>query len=303
MRQCFLLLIFILIEISAFAEKQDSLFVSVGSNGWIAKHKVTVGEDVFMLSIRYHVPPAVLSAANNITYQEQLQVNSKIIIPLGGYNLITSKPANTDARPLYFKVNNENLQHIARITGVSQRTIQSWNSLETNELYKGQVLTVGWVLYENTDLIQKSKLSNAKTSPIRIEEDGMSGPRIPHTETIIIKMPDTARIDTLSEGERLFMAQTSDGTVVASEKGTGVFFKRAGKATNGIYFAFHNSARRGTILKLYNPGTDKTVYAKVIGKVPANGTFYNAVFGISSDAKTALGTSSDKVWCDISYAP
>ncbi len=108
---------------------------------------------------------------------------------------------------------------------------------------------------------------------------------------------------TVSPEERLYLSQTNHGMYTANDKGSCVFFEMAGKIRNGKYYAFHNLARRGTIIKIYNPGNDSVVYAKVLGPIPAGKQYYNSILGLSSGAKRQLGVNQDKLWCEISYAP
>jgi hypothetical protein len=89
----------------------------------------------------------------------------------------------------------------------------------------------------------------------------------------------------------------------ANDKGTAVFFDMPGKAKGNKFYAFHNLARRGTIIKIYNPGNDKVVFAKVLGPIPTTKQNHNSIIGISGGAKAKLGTNQTKLWCEVSYAP
>jgi LysM repeat protein len=308
MLKTFFFSIAILWSLSSFAQKTDSIFVSHDDKGWVIRHKVKPKETVLSLARRFHVPPAMVADMNSVTYQQQLTANSKVYIPLGAYNLLTAKPLNTqETRPIYRKVgDDESLYSIARATGVSQRTIQKWNNLDYIELHKGQILLVGWVLYDNTSLTKPQKEQVAKTEPPVVKPSESSIKVTMHVpDTIYYNPNDTlALADTmLSEGAQLFNQQTFDGSSVTEEKGTAAFFKGGGFSSNGIYFAFHNTAKRGTIIKIYNPGTGKTVYAKVIGPLPVREIFHNAIIGISNDAKAELEVPGQKMWAEISYAP
>lgn len=296
------------VSVCSFAQKPDSIFVAPHEGGWAVVHRVKAGEQVMSLSRRYYAPPAMVADANKVGFQQQLTAGSTMLVPLGAYNYLKAKPAGNDFRPLYVKAGNDPLYKIARATGVSQRQLQDWNMLPTTEVKKGQVLLIGWIRFDQTNLQNSSTPKNNTVSQgIKVEEeDPMNRKRHGNTiETIYIPMPDTLTkpADTLSEGEEQFLAQTQNGAVKVDEKGSAAFFQRAGKSENGIYFAFHNTARRGTIIKIFNPGTEKTVYAKVIGKIPTRDIFYNTILGISSDARAELETGGDKVWCEISYAP
>ncbi|WP_276134947.1 hypothetical protein [Polluticoccus soli] len=122
-------------------------------------------------------------------------------------------------------------------------------------------------------------------------------------DTIII-IKKAAPIDTLSPEEKLFMEQTHSGTKITEEKGGAVFFGNGSKikGTN-LYYAFHNTAPKGTIIKVYNPGTEKTIYVKVLSVIPGTKQYHNSIIGISAGAKQELGVADEKTWCVLEYAP
>ena len=70
-----------------------------------------------------------------------------------------------------------------------------------------------------------------------------------------------------------------------------------------MYFALHGTAPKGTIIKVYNPGTDKQVFVKVIGTLPGTKQYYNSIIGIAGGAKDVLGVTDEKAWCELKYAP
>ncbi|RYF96324.1 MAG: hypothetical protein EOO00_03010 [Chitinophagaceae bacterium] len=182
------------------------------------------------------------------------------------------------------------------------------NRIETNVLNKGQVVQIGWVRYDATDITKKKDTAATGKTPVKAvirKDQAISSQKL---GPISVKVPVTDTLhpvadSTISEGEQQYLAQTNDGMSESSEKGTAVFFKRVGRSTNGIYLAFHNTAKRGTILKVTNLGTNKTVYARVIGPVPKTGQYYNALVGISNDAVVDLDVRDEKAWCEISFAP
>lgn len=88
------------------------------------------------------------------------------------------------------------------------------------------------------------------------------------------------------------------------ESGTAVFFTSQDKPQSSkTVFAFHNTVPKGRVIKVYNPGTGKTAYVKVLGPIPETKQYHNAVIGIGSAAKQALGVVEDKAWCELKYAP
>ena len=254
----FLMLCFL--TINAYAQNRDSLFVVPKDNGWVIMHSVKRGETLFMLSRRYHVPPAMLSDANGLSYQSNLNNNSVIKIPLGAFNLLKDKRVQMeDARPLYYRVQNEdNLYHISRYSGVQQRTVQEWNNLPDNIVQQGQVLFVGWVLYDATqvgtnggqsqDVPQRPAVNstnsqsptNAKpATSFSMSASPGGNDKYSNVEIDTIKKgnaTDTAHI--VTEIEQLYMSQTNNELNTTTEKGPAVFFEMAGGASATVFYAF-----------------------------------------------------------------
>lgn len=294
MIKAFFIFLISLISYSCFA--QDSLFVIEKNGKWVIPHTVNEGETVFTIARNYHVPPAMLADANGINYGTALSAGSIITIPLSAYNQLTQKPANSDEKELYYHAQErDNLFRIAQYAGVKQRQLQEWNGLPDNNIYPGQTLFVGWVLYDATNPIV------SPANKITVKQTNVPD------EVIQTNLPDTAvrNTNTVLE-ENTFSSQTNNGINVVTEKGKVVFFDMVGKVKSkggNIYYAFHATAPRGRVIKVYDPGTDKTVYAKVLGPLPQTKQYAGAIMGISAGAKKVLGVNENKAWCEISYAP
>jgi LysM repeat protein len=304
------------------AQRNDSLFVQHQDHGWAIRHAVKAGETVFSLARKYHTPPAILADVNEINYQTALVLNQKVMVPLGAYNQLKAKPEGQEYRPLYYRVKqDDDLHAIARASAVSMRTVQQWNGMMDNELMPGKVLTVGWVLYDNTAL----PTAGTKTEGIPVRQPMTVAPAQPvntgvakqpiaalsrpkgRDTVIIIKKPKPEAVpvvdSTESEEERQYLVQTSNEERVETEKGPVSFYGSAkGGGSNGTFYAFHNTVAKGTIIKVHNPGSDKTIYVKVLGPMPATRLYHNSVLGISSKAREALGAATEKAWCELSYA-
>jgi len=278
----------------------DTLHVVFHKDSWAIEHKVLQGETLFMLSQKYHVPPVLLTEMNDLDFQASLKGGEILFIPFGPYNQAKAEPVNRyNARPLYYIVKKyDNLYRLAHLAGVQQKTIQQWNGMPDNYIEEGDRLFVGWVLYsaavENT--------GNTVSNTGRLKSKYIDNDQVDKTETVVIRK--VKHDDTLTAIERKYNEQTRDGLVTTEEKGTAVFYTNKGKLNStNTFFAFHNSAKPGTIIKVFNPGTNKTVFVKVLGPVPNTKMYYNSIIGISSGAKAALLVTEDKAWCELQYAP
>ncbi|HTN45948.1 MAG TPA: LysM peptidoglycan-binding domain-containing protein [Flavipsychrobacter sp.] len=315
-----LILLLLFVSFSSFA-KNDSLFVWQGEDGWILKHKVKTGETVFSIARNYHIPPVMLGEANEINIQEKPAPGSMLFIPLGAYNLKSDGIQTGEMRPLYHRLRTgESLKRLAKNSNVTQRRLMDWNNSTEDDIYEGQTLFVGWLLYDGTSITSapatasppKQGASTPVSSKPGIPASGTSTTqqRLPPTTpavkgdtTYVIYLPKT--VDTTeeekSEAETLFDAQTMEGTRVSREKGPAAFFKSA-NSNASFYYAFHNTAPKGTIIKVRNINNGKTVFVKVLGLIPQTGMYHNAIIGISSGARAALDIRDEKAWCELTYA-
>ena len=310
------LLLFICMLGGTFCFAQNKKFaVQYKKDNLVIEHKVLKGETVFSIARKYHVPPSMLTDVNSISYQANLTEGGIIDVPLAIYNHINEAPEYmNDVRPLYYTVDGrESMSRVVKITGVPQRKIEKWNNLPDNNIHDGQELMVGWVLYDATPMTQDVKEPDnvVKTrgdwSTRAIEDKNEKTPKYTYVpeRTLDNLQPDTVgafkKCDTvLSADGELYMSQTLHEQRVIEEKGPAVFFAAANSAPKSLY-AFHNSARRGAIIKVFNPGTGKAVYVKVIGTIPATAQYYNSVIGISAAAKKELGVRENKMFCELTY--
>ena len=330
MLRVFLLVLFV--SISALTKAQiivqtegavpkgpDTLHVVFHDDKWVIAHTIKWGETLFKLSKRYHVPPALLADMNKLSYQTGLVPDSTLYIPLGAYNQVKRNATErTDVRPLYYIVRKyDNLFRIAHLSGVQQKQMQKWNKMPDNYIEEGRRLFVGWVLYDmtaeeagveevNKKKKKKEKEENVDTAVVKKKQRKVGYDTIKKVvdgKTVIVLRKNWR--DTLPKIERLYMSQTSDEKLLVEEKGAAAFFEMKNKPSSGAkkFYAFHNTAKVGTIIKVRNPGTDKTVFVKVLGPVPDTKQYHNCIIGISSGAKEKLLAEEDKLWCELKFAP
>lgn len=293
---------------------KDAMHVTTRYNKWVIQHKVSDGETVFDAARRFHVPPAMVSDVNKSGYKDELKAGSTLYIPVGAYNLIQVEPENNfSSRPLFYKVTKyDNLFKIAHMADISQRQLKEWNDLQSNDVSEGQELFIGWIMYESLTLNESGRGEatqgrtvrnrTATSSRARRNQPDSRGPRVVR-DTVIVVRKARSPLDGLPEIEKKYMQQTNMEQEYKEERGSAVFFDMQGKVGAGnTYYAFHDTARPGTIIKVHNPGTHKVIFAKVLGKLPATKEYHNSLIGISSDAKNELLITENKAWCELRYA-
>lgn len=300
---CLLLLLLCSLTFKSFA--QDTLWVKkIDGKAFIA-HKAQSGEDIFLLSKKYNVPPAVLADVNNLSYQSGLSTGSTVWIPVDNYNFIRVESV-VKSKPIYYKVNRgDALKDVTRMINVAQSTLQMWNHMSQQELSPGQVLLIGWVAFDAAQVPftpKNNTITNTQTTHtvpvIANQQNGnIAVSKITSFKDSVSKANDTVVI---SPYEQLYEDQIT-GHANNEESGAAVFYPIKMKLSEGVYYAFHNTAPKGTIIKVTNPANSNIIYAKVIGTIPKLADYNNCIIALSTNAAKGLMAKERRMFCRIEY--
>ena len=83
--------------------------------------------------------------------------------------------------------------------------------------------------------------------------------------------------------------------------GSAGVFKSTSGWQDGKYYCFNNDAAPGTVLKVTNNATGKSVYAKVLDAIPDIKQNSGLSVVLSNAAAEELGTGENKFDCVLSY--
>jgi LysM repeat protein len=291
-----LLLLVCLLCPAFFLAAQDSLWVQQEGHVLYIPHRVSRGETLFLLAARYGAPAAQAADLNGLDFQDGLAKGSVFKIPVGKFNYIRINSV-VDSRPIYFKVPpGTSLRDVSRMVQVSQSAVQRWNALAGPDIEAGSVLQVGWVKYDASKVPFADDLPTTDAPPDDADE------KLPP-----VVVEDSSRIpqDSLagpadSPFGRLFH-ERNEGRQLVSESGAAVFYVLKASVDETTFYAFHDTAPRGTILSIQNPANGKVVYAKVVGSLPKISEYHNALIGLSSNAIAALQAKDKRMFCNIKW--
>lgn len=87
-----------------------------------------------------------------------------------------------------------------------------------------------------------------------------------------------------------------------SETGEAGLFKSTSGWEDGKYYCLHNSSTPGTIVKITNASSGKTVYAKVLDQIPDIKQNAGLLVRISNAAAEELGAGEAKFDCTLTYS-
>jgi LysM repeat protein len=320
--------LFIFLYNISFAQK-SSLIIEGTSPALYLIHKVTPKENFYSVGRMYNVSPKDLAAYNNLQFENGLSVGKSLKIPLGENNFFQSgTAANNEALvPVYHHVQpKEGLYRVSiDYNKVPLSSIKKWNHLTSDDVGTGVPLIVGYLRVDKNQSPLASKSIDVEKDVTENEQpkkepisSAVNAERLPP-----VKKPDeptekkeaspvdsqstATTVDTKSTinfhggfFKKLYDSQSTDKSLV-NETGSAGIFKSTSGWQDGRYYCFNNNAAPGTVIKIVDYVTGKSVYAKVLDAIPDIKQNSGLLIIISNSAADELGAETPGFNCSFSY--
>lgn len=257
----------------------DSIGVEYENGRKIIIHELEAKETYYGLSRRYQVPVKDIIAANN---NKALKIGDTVRIPQEAMDTagnVTAAgdtttpqaapvPVLADGEYTAYKVGEgETLSTIAKRFIISVESIKRANGLTSESVQAGTIL----------------KIPNKELPPPP-----------PAANEIIVNDTDT------TAGTELDIPANRYGIRELTEKGVGVWIDDLTQE-GGSMLALHKTAPVGTVIKITNPMTQRTTFAKVVGKFADTAETKNAIIVISKSAASLIGVLDRRFQVEIAY--
>ena len=317
---------------ASYAQK-NKLTIEGNTSKIYLLHTVVPKENFYSIGRLYNVTAKELASYNNLQFENGLSVGETIKIPLTENNFLQAGSAGEGEAliPVYHSVlPKEGLYRISiNYNKVSLTNIKKWNHLQSDDVSIGTSLIVGYLKVNKTESLLASKGVKAnieitpggKTEakpvpPAPIIEDRMPPVKKPDVEKEEPKNATTAQTDehkvtvttvntkstvNFSGGyfKKLYDDQAERKSPV-NVTGSGGTFKSNSGWQDGKYYCFNNDAPPGSVVKITDNATGKSVYAKVLDAIPDIKQNSGLAIIVSNAAAEELG-SGDKFDCALSY--
>ena len=252
----------------------------------VISHSIKAKESLNVLAEKYGTTVDAIKKLNNLK-STSLRIGQILKIPATNGEIdeplqeqVTQPTVNTKAivnAPASSAVkNNENFEHTV-LTGETIYSIARKYGLTTYQLTTANNLT-GSELTVGQKLIIKSTQKTASVVTTE-EEEGES------TETI--KNPK------LKQPGKF-------GIVRFDEKGTAVWIADQDLDPTKM-LVLHRNAPVGTIIQVTNPVTNRTTFAKVVGKFTENETTKDVIIVMTKAVADAVGALDKRFFCTLNY--
>lgn len=187
--------------------------------------------------------------------------------------VISAPPATTKTDPSFEHVvaTGETIYSIAQKYQLTTYQIKTFNNLSSNELTVGQKLII------------KGEIPAAVVAGNTDDDEPSEG-----SETL--KNPNLKRPAAVY------------GLNKIEEKGTAVWISDPDLDANKMLI-LHRTAPVGTVIQITNPMTNRSTFAKVVGKFTENETTKDVIIVMTKAVADAVGALDKRFFCNLTYGP
>lgn len=273
---------------------RDSIGVENQNDKQLILHKVEPKETYYSIGRLYQISPKIIMDFNKSI---PLQIGTIIKVPTQRTFLLPGNQTNqaisktkpkenqpkendqsvADSDILEYKVGpREYLYTIAKRFNTTVEEIKRLNNLKTNNLSIGQVLK-----------IPKTKVDGTLITPV----------------PEVVEVPVTNSADdnsAASESERPKIPTGRLGLSERTERGVALWIDDQNLDSTKM-LALHRTAPVGTVIKVTNPMTDRTTFAKVVGKFTENASTKDVIIVLTKATADLLGALDKRFQVTIDY--
>jgi LysM repeat protein len=287
-------------SVSIFAKTTaDSIGVENQNGKKVILHKLDPKDNYYSIGRRYNVSPKVIIKYNN---NAKMTIGTVIKVPTDRPFIQQQAPASTNVAPpqqnkpivqppvnpaapntgtdgtaTQYKVSaGETLFSIAKRFNTTVEDITNLNGLKSNDIHPGQVLLV-----------------KANTPP--------AAQPIQQADTILAKRDSTtpASAQDSSNAEHRLNANKY-GLFEKDEKGVATWMDDDGLDASKK-LVLHRTAPIGTVIKITNIMTNRTVFAKVVGRFTDNESTKDVIIVMTKSVAQSLGALDKRFQVNLSY--
>ncbi|MDQ6762893.1 MAG: LysM peptidoglycan-binding domain-containing protein [Bacteroidota bacterium] len=327
----------LLFFVSSFSfAQQNNIEIKGTAAKYYIEHTIAPKENFYSVGRMYNIPAKDIAAYNNLQFENSLSIGQTIKIPLTENNFAQTTTAKTGEIfvPVYHSVEpKEGLYRVSvNYNKVPLDVLKKWNHLQSDEVSAGQSLIIGYLKVDknesplaSTGISQgtaKSSVTKTDPKPENVKP-AITPDRLPPVKNPDVQKEETASNTTQQPAQppaekvttvktrstvnfaggyfkKLYEDQANQKPPV-NEAGSAGVFKSTSGWQDGKYYCFNNDALPGTIIKITDNATGKSVFAKVLDIIPEIKQNEGLSVIVSNSAAEELGTGENKFDCALTF--
>lgn len=278
----------------------DSIGVENLNGKKVILHKLDPKETYYSLGRRYNVSPAAI-----------IQFNNNVALKIGG---IVKVPTEQPFAQAVAPVTTVQKPQPAPVAPVTQKPAEQPASVPTAvtastdpniQQYK---VSAGETLYSIAkrfnstveDIVKQNALASTTLSAGQVLNVKINSANVPPPAVVPLKRDSVVYSSTQDSLNAVKFGANKFGLFEKTEKGIAVSIAEDGLDASKK-LALHRTAPIGTVIKITNPMTGRTTFAKVVGRFTDNENTKDAIIVVTKNVAESIGALDKRVHVNISY--
>jgi LysM repeat protein len=297
------------LSISLFARPlTDSIGIENLDGKKVILHKLDPKDNYYSIGRRYNVKPNVIIQFNN---NAPLKIGNVIKVPTERSFLETTKPA--PAQQPQYKVTTQSQppaaqqQQVQQPTQVTQAPANNDNNTGSpTQQYKvspGETLYSIARRFNSTveDITKINGLTSTTVTPGQIIKVRADAANVPVAAPVVAKRDSTSPYATSQDSSNASHFNANRfGLFEKNEKGVATWIDDTSLDPNKK-LVLHRTAPIGTVIKITNPMTNRTTFAKVVGRFNDSESTKDVILVMTKNVAESIGALDKRIHVDISY--
>ncbi|MCC8409260.1 LysM peptidoglycan-binding domain-containing protein [Mucilaginibacter sp. UR6-1] len=302
----------------------DSIGVENQNGKKIILHKIDPKDNYYAIGRRYNVKPNAIIKFNN---NAPMRIGNVIKVPTEvDYNesqqpVATTTPAaqQQQTKPATQPVQQPATQPVVKNnTPAAQPETQPVADANNIPEYQDYKVSAGETLFAiarrfNTtvdDIVNINKLTKKSLTAGQIIKVRANKATTTPVVAPVTTVPDSTKVAAVRDSTEPMPVSTTDsvggvrpnryGLYEKNEKGVATWMEEAGLDANKK-LVLHRTAPIGTVIKIINPMTNRTTFAKVVGRFTDNESTKDVIIVMTKNVAESLGALDKRFHVNISY--
>ncbi|MFC5284983.1 LysM peptidoglycan-binding domain-containing protein [Pedobacter alpinus] len=293
-----LFLLMMLGTVNVFANPViDSIGIENLNGKKIILHKIEAKETYYSLGRTYNLSPSKIMDFNG-----NVSLHPGEVVKIPTNQIFSNKPVSFSSPKKDEKITKKETTHkvapgetlyaVASKYNMRVDDLKLMNALKSNNLSIGQVLKV--ISSEEVSLTPTVE-KNAAGNTVLVDKKPVSKPVSSNTPVNKIKY-----LDSTDSQASIEIPKNRYGITEMNDKGLAVWIEDNNMDATKSY-ALHRTAPVGTIIKITNPMSNRSVFAKVVGRYTENETTKDVIIVLTKSCADAVGALDKRFLVNITF--
>lgn len=283
----------------------DSIGVENLNGKKVVLHKLDPKDNYYSISRRYNVTPGSIILFNN---NAPLKIGSVIKVPTEQPFLAPAvQPVVSQSVAVAPKNTSVVAQNAPVVSQTTSATVTAEADLQQYRVSAGETLYSIAKRFNTTvdDIVKLNNLPSSSAAAgqvlkIKLNSATPPPPVIPVAPPIIAERDAVVYSSAQDSMNAVKFGANKFGLFEKAEKGIAVSMTEEGLDPSKK-LALHRTAPIGTVIKITNPMTGKTTFAKVVGRFTDSESTKDAIIVVTKNVSDSIGALDKRVHVNISY--